>query len=164
MPTTCIRDATPNDISQILRFIIDLAVYEHAEAEVKANEATLAKSIFGPDSKSHALICEIDGQAVGFALYFYSYSTWQAKNGIYLEDLYVSPEHRGQGAGKALLQYIANIAVQNNCGRFEWSVLDWNQPAIDVYEAVGAKPLSEWIRYRLDGEALHALAKNNEAC
>ena len=95
---------------------------------------------------------------IGFALYFYNFSTWLGRHGLYLEDLYVTPEHRGKGAGKALLKHLARIAVAEGCGRFEWSVLDWNQPAIDFYESMGAKPQSEWVGYRLTGDALRALA------
>ena len=104
------------------------------------------------------MLCENENGPVGFAVYFFSYSTWQGQYGIYLEDLYVSSAHRGVGAGKQLLTALAKIAVDNDCGRFEWSVLDWNQPAIDFYESLGAKPQSEWIKYRLDGQALLDLA------
>lgn len=104
------------------------------------------------------MICEADGKPAGFAIWFYSYSTWQARKGLYLEDLYVSPEFRGSGAGKALLKHLARTAVAEGCGRFEWSVLDWNEPAIRVYEAVGAEPMSEWTRYRLAGKGLEAFA------
>ena len=95
---------------------------------------------------------------MGFAVYFFNYSTWQGRLGLYLEDLYVSPEHRGKGAGKALLSHLAKIAVDNDCGRFEWSVLDWNTPSIEFYDSLGAKPQSEWIRYRMTGDALQNLA------
>lgn len=153
-----VRAATVADIRLIFDFIVELAVYEKAAAEVVTNESGIADSLFGPAARARALVCELGGQPVGFAVYFYSYSTWLGKNGIYLEDLYVTPEFRGRGAGKALLQHIARIAVAEDCGRLEWSVLDWNTPAIAFYEALAAKPQSEWIRYRLSGNELRALA------
>ncbi len=154
-----IRAALKSDTDTILHFIKELAIYEKAEHEAKATPAHIHSTLFTESPKAHALICEQDGIAIGFAVYFYSYSTWQGQYGLYLEDLYVSPEFRGQSAGKKLLIHLAGVAVENNCGRFEWSVLDWNQPAIDFYESLNAKPQGEWIRYRLDGEALTALAK-----
>lgn len=157
MPFT-IRPATPADAATILGFITELAVYEKAGHEVEATEETILSSIFGEGAVTEAAILEHDGKPAGFAVWFYSYSTWQAKNGLYLEDLYVSPDHRGGGAGKMLLRHLAQRAVEKGCGRFEWSVLDWNEPAIRVYEAVGAEPQSEWIRYRLTGEKLKAFA------
>ena len=110
-------------------------------------------------SKTEALICEVAGKAVGYAVFFTSYSTWLGRNGIYMEDLYVTPDYRGIGAGKALLKTIAQYAVQRQCGRLEWSVLDWNQPAIDFYLSIGAQPQDEWVRYRLTGDALRAFAE-----
>ena len=154
-----IRTATADDAELILRFITDLAIYEKAEHEVQTDVAGIRDSLVGAGSTTHALICEQDGVAIGFAVYFFSYSTWLGKHGIYLEDLYVSPEHRGCGAGKALLQHIARLAVAQGCGRFEWSVLDWNTPAIDFYKAAGAKPQDEWTVYRLEGEALRRFAE-----
>lgn len=157
-----IRNASRDDTALILHFIRELAIYERAEDQVEATPETLAASLFGPGSPSRALICEQDGQAVGFAVYFFNYSTWQARKGLYLEDLFVSPAARGQGAGKRLLQHLAGIAVAEGCGRFEWSVLDWNQPAIDFYQSIGARPQSEWVRYRLHGQALRDFA--DSAC
>ncbi|OHV82250.1 GNAT family N-acetyltransferase [Rhizobium sp. LCM 4573] len=153
-----IREAVPADAATILRFIRELAIYEKAEHEVAATLETVTSSIFGEGSVTRALICESDGEPIGMAVWFFSYSTWQARNGLYLEDLYVTPDARGLGAGKALLKKLAQIALDNECGRFEWSVLDWNEPAIRVYEAIGAEPMSEWIRYRLSGETLEAFA------
>lgn len=153
-----IRDAGRDDTALILHFIRELAIYEKAEDQVEATPETLAASLFGPGSPSRALICEQDGQAIGFAVYFFNYSTWQARKGLYLEDLFVLPSVRGQGAGKRLLQHLAGIAVDEGCGRFEWSVLDWNQPAIDFYQSIGARPQSEWVRYRLHGQALRDFA------
>jgi len=155
-----IRPANADDSALILRFITDLAIYEKAEDAVIATEADIRNSLFAVNSTTSAVICEIDDQAVGFAVYFFNYSTWLAKNGLYLEDLYVSPECRGMGAGKALLKYLAQIALSKNCGRFEWSVLDWNQPAIEFYQSIGAKPQDEWVGYRLTGKALEELAEN----
>lgn len=149
-----IRPATVDDSAQILRFIIDLAIYEKAEHEVKTDVAGIQASLFGADSTSHGLICELDGVPIGYAVYFFSYSTWLGKHGIYLEDLYVSPEQRKIGAGKALLRYLAHFAVSKGYGRMEWAVLDWNTPAIDFYESFGAKPQDEWTTYRLTGQAL----------
>lgn len=153
-----IRAATPEDAATILGFITELAVYEKAGHEVEATEETIRASIFGEGSVTEAVILESDGRPAGFAVWFYSYSTWQAKNGLYLEDLYVSPDYRGTGAGKMLLKHLAGIAVEKGCGRFEWSVLDWNEPAIRVYDAIGAEPQSEWIRYRMTGQALRDFA------
>lgn len=149
-----IRKAVPADAATIHGFIVELAIYEKAEHEVKASIAEIETSIFSADSPAKALICELNGEAIGFAVYFYNYSTWQGRKGLYLEDLYVSPKHRGLGAGKFLLRHLAQIAVEEGCGRFEWSVLDWNQPAIDFYDSVGAKAQAEWVKYRLAGDDL----------
>jgi len=158
MPQLVIRKATPDDTGLILHFINELAVYEKLAHEVETDEAMILDTLFGENPRSFCLISEIDGEAVGFALYFYNYSTWLGKYGIYLEDLYVSPEHRGRGAGKALLVHIAGIAVAENCGRFEWSVLDWNTPSIDFYKSLGAREMTDWRTYRVSGEALQKLA------
>jgi len=149
-----IRKAVPADAATIHGFIVELAIYEKAEHEVKASIAEIETSIFSAESPAKALICELNGEAIGFAVYFYNYSTWQGRKGLYLEDLYVSPKHRGLGAGKFLLRHLAQIAVEEGCGRFEWSVLDWNQPAIDFYDSVGAKAQAEWVKYRLAGDDL----------
>ena len=149
-----IRPATPDDAELILSFITDLAIYEKAEHEVKTDAAGIRDSLFAEGSTAHGLICENDGQPIGYAVYFFNYSTWLGKHGLYLEDLYVSPDARGLGAGKALLRHLAQLAVARGCGRFEWSVLDWNTPAIDFYESFGARPQSEWTTYRLAGQAL----------
>lgn len=158
MPEVHIRSATAVDAALILGFIRELAIYERAESSVQTDEAGIRASLFGADARAQALICERDGQAIGYAVYFHNYSTWLGRNGIYLEDLYISPEHRGSGAGKALLQYIARLAVAQGCGRFEWSVLDWNTPAIDFYKAAGAVAQDEWTVYRLQGDALRRFA------
>ncbi|CAN7360290.1 N-acetyltransferase family protein [Neorhizobium tomejilense] len=154
-----IREGVRGDAAALLGFIRELAIYEKAEHEVAATVETIESSIFGETSVTRALVCEKDGVPVGMAIWFFSYSTWQARNGLYLEDLYVTPAARGLGAGKAMLKRLAQIAVENGCGRFEWSVLDWNEPAIRVYEAIGAEPMNEWIRYRLSGETLKSFAE-----
>ncbi|MPT20534.1 GNAT family N-acetyltransferase [Pseudomonas sediminis] len=161
MPLT-IRPATPDDAELILGFITELAIYEKAEHEVKTDAAGIRDSLFADGSTAHGLICEHDGQPIGYAVYFFNYSTWLGKHGLYLEDLYISPEARGLGAGKALLRHLAQLAVARGCGRFEWSVLDWNTPAIDFYESFGARPQSEWTTYRLAGQALLDFAADNQ--
>ncbi len=160
MSKTEIRQATVNDSALILRFITELAIYEKAEHEVLTTESDIRESLFGNGSTTNALICNIDNVPVGFAVYFFSYSTWLGKHGLFLEDLYVSPDSRGSGAGKALLRHLAKIAVSKNCGRFEWNVLDWNEPAIQFYQSLGAKPQDEWVGYRLVGQALEDLANS----
>ncbi|CAD5106347.1 GNAT family N-acetyltransferase [Zestomonas carbonaria] len=157
-----IRPATAEDAALILRFITDLAIYEKAEHEVKTDVAGIRDSLFGEGSTTQALICERDGAPIGYAVYFFNYSTWLGKHGLYLEDLYVSPEARGLGAGKALLRHLARIAVERGCGRFEWAVLDWNTPAIEFYESFGARPQDEWTTYRLAGDALSAFAAGED--
>jgi GNAT superfamily N-acetyltransferase len=155
-----IRQATVEDEDLILRFVRELAAYEKADHAVVATAADIENSLFGSDSSTRALICELDNEPIGYAVYFFNYSTWLGRHGLYLEDLYVSPEHRGAGAGKALLKHLAQLAVAKGCGRFEWSVLDWNEPAIRFYQAIGARPQDEWVGYRLTGEALEAFANS----
>lgn len=161
MSRISIRAAERADVPQILAFVRELAIYEKALPEVVATEALLETSLFGPKANVGAVLCERDGVAIGFAVYFFNYSTWLGRNGLYLEDLFVTPEARGSGAGRALLVYLAQVAVEGDCGRFEWSVLDWNTPAIDFYESLGAVAQSEWIGYRLEGEALAQLADSS---
>ena len=158
--TTLVRPANLNDVDQIMNFIIELAVYEKAEHEVLSSPEHIRDTLFCKNAKAHCLIAEIDGVTVGYAIYFFNYSTWLGKHGIYLEDLYVSQNIRGHGAGKTLLKELAKIAVARDCGRVEWSVLDWNTPAIEFYEALGAKPQDEWTVYRLTGEALSEFANS----
>jgi len=154
-----IRIATAADVPTILRFIRALAVYEKLESAVVADEATLHATLFGPRPAAEVLLAELAGAAVGFALFFQSYSTFLAKPGLYLEDLFVEPEARGKGAGLALMSALARIAVDRNYGRFEWSVLDWNEPSLKFYASLGAVPLSEWVGHRVVGAPLAALAK-----
>jgi GNAT superfamily N-acetyltransferase len=156
--TTTIRAATAADVAQILTFIRALATYERASDAVSATEAGLLRDGFGPNPFYQCLIAEQDGKPAGFALYFFNYSTWMGRPGIYLEDLFVEPEFRGIGIGKALLREVAAIAVAKGCRRMQWEVLDWNTPSIDFYRAMGAKFLDEWRNVRLDGEALARLA------
>lgn len=154
-----IRRAQPDDVKTIMGFIRQLAIYEKAEHEVVASEAQTHDVLFGPHAHCDAMIAEHNGEPIGFALYFFNYSTWLGRPGLYLEDLFVMPESRGLGAGKGLLKALAKVAVERNCGRFEWSVLDWNTPAIEFYESLGAEPQSEWTIYRVTGQALEALAR-----
>jgi len=153
-----IRPATPADVPVILRFIHELATYERQPEAVVATEADLLRDGFGATPRFWSLIAELDGAPAGFALYFTSYSTWRGHHGIRLEDLCVTPALRRQGIGKAVLVRLAQIAVEQGCPRLEWDVLDWNAPAIAVYERIGAKIMTEWRIMRLSGEALTALA------
>jgi GNAT superfamily N-acetyltransferase len=155
-----IRKATVDDSALILRFVKDLAVYEKAGHEVAATVSDIKQSLFGENSTAKALICHINNEPAGFAVYFFNYSTWLGKHGLYLEDLYVSPEYRSVGAGKALLKHLAKIALSEKCGRFEWSVLDWNEPAINFYKSIGARPQDEWVGYRLEGKNLEDFANS----
>ncbi len=159
MTPVSIRKATIEDASLMLYFVKELARYEKAEHEVSATVEDFEKTIFNEHATTHALICEKNNEPIGFAVYFFNYSTWQGRNGLYLEDLYILPEFRSLGTGKVLFRHIAQIALDNNCGRFEWAVLDWNQPAIDFYRSCGAKPCDEWIKYRLSGKALEDFAQ-----
>ena len=160
MAEILIREATIEDASLILEFIMELAIYEKAEKEVIATVEDIKSALFDSGTTANAVICTSDGEPIGFALYFLNFSTWLGKYGLYLEDLYVSPNYRGTGAGKRLLRYLAELAVENNYGRFEWSVLDWNEPAIKFYESIGAKAQSEWVGYRLEGQSLSDFAKS----
>ena len=155
---TTIRPATRRDVAQILTFIRGLAAYEREPHAVKATEADLERDGFGPSPYFFCLMAEHEGHPAGFVLYFFNYSTWLGRPGLYLEDLFVEPEFRGLGIGKALLKRVAEIAVEKGCRRLQWEVLDWNTPAIDFYRAMGAEFLDEWRNVRLDGEALDRLA------
>lgn len=153
-----VRPATVDDVPHVFRFICELAEYEKLRHEVKTNEAALREQLFGPTRGAEVLIGEIDGVPRGFALFFHSFSTFEGRRGLYLEDLFVEPSSRGAGLGTALLVRLAKLAVERGCARFEWSVLDWNEPALNFYRSVGARPMSEWTVQRLDGEALRELA------
>lgn len=155
-----LRFATPADVPAILSLIRELAEYERLLDQVVANEAALQRALFGERPFVEALVSIVGDETVGFALFFHNFSTFLGKPGMYLEDLYVRPAFRGRGLGKALLTEVARIAVERDCGRMEWSVLDWNEPSIRFYESLGAKPLSDWTTYRLIGEALHSLGRS----
>lgn len=157
---TMIRSATAADVPVIARLVRDLAEYERLSHAVTLDDARLRDHLFGPRPFAEVLLAEEGRAVVGFALFFHNYSTFLAKPGIYLEDLFVEPQHRGKGHGKALLQALAKLAVERGCGRLEWSVLNWNEPSIQFYRALGAVPLDEWSVYRLTGDALGKLAES----
>ena len=156
--TLAIRSATPADLPLIAQFIRDLADYEKLAHEVRFDEAKLGERLFGPRPYAEVVIGEIDGAAQGFALFFHNFSTFEGRPGIYLEDLFVRPEARGSGLGKALLIHLAARCTQRDCARLEWSVLDWNAPAIGFYQSLGARMMDEWTVMRVDGDALTNLA------
>ena len=151
--------ATERDVPVILQMIRDLAEYERMADEVVATEASIRESLFGARPDAEVIIAYADGQPAGFALYFHNYSTFLARRGLYLEDLFVKPVFRGRGIGKRLLVELARIAVERGCGRFEWSVLDWNEPAIGFYKSLGAQPMDAWTIFRVTGDALARLAQ-----
>ena len=154
-----LRPATPADVPVILGLVRDLAEYERAPQAVVATEEDFRRHGFGPTPRFSVLLAEEDGRVAGFALWFFTFSTWLGKPGLYLEDLFVRPELRGRGIGKAMMIELARIAVREGCGRFEWAVLDWNQPSIDFYRSLGARLMEEWVVCRLEGDSLHALAE-----
>jgi GNAT superfamily N-acetyltransferase len=158
MPELEIRSATEDDVPLILTLINELADYERLSHEVVATEEALRDSLFGERRVAEALLGYLEDDPAGFALFFHNFSTFLGKPGIYLEDLYVRPEFRGAGVGKALLVHLAGLAKERGCGRLEWSVLDWNEPAIGFYRGIGASPVSGWTVYRVAGEALEELA------
>ena len=154
-----LRAARPSDVPVILSFIQGLAKYEKLAHLCVATEAELTETLFGTRPYAEVILAFWDGTPAGFALFFHNYSTFLAKPGIYLEDLFVDPEYRGKGLGKALLKDLARIAVERDCGRIEWSVLDWNEPSINFYKSLGAMPMEEWTIYRVTGDALTSLAQ-----
>jgi GNAT superfamily N-acetyltransferase len=155
-----IRFAERGDTGLIVSFIRELADYEHLLSEVRADEAAIGKTLF-EDRYAEALIVECSGKPAGFALFFHNYSTFLAKPGIYLEDLFVRPEFRGRGAGKALIVRLAAIALERDCGRLQWACLDWNEPSLGFYRSLGAESLDDWINFRVSGEALRKLASSS---
>jgi GNAT superfamily N-acetyltransferase len=159
MANVVLRAATVDDAALLLSLIRALAEYEKLAHECVATEASLREHLFGPRPYAEAIIAEADGQPAGFALFFHNYSTFVGKPGIYLEDLFVKPEYRGLGIGKRLLVEVARLGVERGCGRYEWTVLDWNEPAIRFYESLGAEMKREWIIHRVSGEALSRLAQ-----
>jgi len=153
-----IRPAVEADVAVILQFIRDLAKYEHLEHEVVANEGLLREGLFGSRPYAEVVLASLNGEPVGFALFFHNFSTFLGRPGIYLEDLYVRPEARGHGVGRQVLTWLAATAVSRGCGRLEWAVLDWNEPSIRFYRNLGAVPLDDWTTYRVTGPALNQLA------
>ena len=158
MNTVTFRKAEREDVALILEFIKGLAAYEKMENEVVADEALLEEWIFDKQ-KAEVIFAVADGKEVGFALFFHNFSTFLGRAGLYLEDLFVKPEYRGKGYGKAILKKLAAIAVERGCGRLEWSCLDWNKPSIDFYRSLGAVPMEEWTVYRMTGETMKKLAE-----
>ena len=154
-----IRTATPPDVPAVLALVHALADYEKEPDAVVATEADLHDALFGPDPSAGCQVAEVDGEVVGFALWYRTFSTWQGKPGLWLEDLFVRPEHRGSRLGKQLLVSLAQVCVDRGWTRFEWWVLDWNEPAQGFYRSLGARPEDEWTVWRVDGEALTALAE-----
>lgn len=153
-----IRPARPDEAGVVLDLIKQLAVYERCENDVVTDEATIRQSLF-VERSAEVVLAEEEGMVVGFALFFHNFSTFVGRKGMYLEDLFVIPEKRGLGYGKALLKYVAKLAVQRNCGRMEWICLDWNEPSLRIYRSIGAVPMSDWTVQRLDEQALKAFAK-----
>jgi GNAT superfamily N-acetyltransferase len=153
-----LRDAVQTDVPVILSLIRELAAYEREPDAVVATEADLLRDGFGDVPRFRVLLAEMGSEAIGFAFYFFSYSTWRGRPALYLEDLFVRPAFRGRGAGLALMRKLARIAVEQHCARFVWEVLDWNEPAIRFYESLGAEVLRSWLNVRLEGEALERLA------
>jgi len=153
-----VRSARAGDEALILRFVRELAEYEREPDAVAATGGDLAAALFGERPAAEAVIAEVEGEPMGFALFFHNFSTWTGRRGLYLEDLYVTPDARGRGVGRALLRHLAQVAVARGCARFEWSVLDWNAPAIGFYRKLGAVGMEEWTVQRLSGEALARLA------
>jgi GNAT superfamily N-acetyltransferase len=159
--TLTIRPATPADMPTILRFVRELAEFERAPDAVEATESMLADALFGDVPTAEAVLAEQGGKPLGFALFFHNFSTWTGRRGLYLEDLYVTPEARGLGVGTALLRHLARIAVERGCARFEWAVLDWNEPAKAFYTKMGAELVSDWRIERARGDALARLARGD---
>lgn len=153
-----IRPAKATDIDEILALIYELALYEKAPEEAKATESQIRESFFGDNPKVFCELVEVDGDIAGLAIWFLNYSTWQGKHGIYLEDLFIRPQFRGRGFGKALLKHLAQICIDRGYGRFQWWVLDWNEPSIEFYKSFGAVAMDEWTVYRVTGDALIDLA------
>jgi GNAT superfamily N-acetyltransferase len=158
--TFAIRPATPADVTHIMAMIHELAVFEKLEHQVVATDALLHEGLFGAKPSCEAIIAEADGEVVSYALFFHNFSTFLTKKGLYLEDLYVRQAYRGKGYGNRMLKHLARIAVDRGCGRFEWSVLDWNMPAINFYKAKGAEVMPDWRICRVSGDALTVLAQS----
>jgi GNAT superfamily N-acetyltransferase len=157
--TLVVREARPEDAATILRFILALADYERLRHEAEVDEQRVRETLFAAQPRVFCSIAEWDGAAAGFALWYYSYSTFLGRHGIWLEDLFVDPTHRGKGVGKALLQHLAARCLAEGLGRLEWTVLDWNEPSIQFYRSLGAHPVDDWTRFRLSGSALQSIGK-----
>ena len=158
-PPFIIRPARSTDVASVVRLIRGLAEYDHLLPEVTATETDLQQALFAPLPRAHAVLAEIDGTAVGLALFYYTLNTFKLRSNIFLEDLFVEPAHRGSGVGLALMRHLARRAVTENCGRIEWRVLNWNQPSIEFYQRIGSKPIDNWHTLQLGGDALAALAE-----
>lgn len=156
-----IRPCRPDDAETLVALIRELAVYEKLEQFARATPEALRAHLFGPKPSAESILAEVNGAAVGFALYFSTFSTFRGEAGLYLEDIFVREPHRGRGIGKALLAAVARVAVARKCGRLEWSVLDWNAPAIGFYRGLGARPMDDWTVYRIDEEPLARLARSS---
>jgi len=154
-----IRAASPDDIDVIFGFIVELAEYEHARDQVRGSPKLVGQALFGPTPAAEAVIAEREGEPIGFALFHGTFSTWECIPGLWLEDLYVPPQHRRGGVGEALLRHVARVASERGCGRLEWNALDWNTPALSFYAKLGAELLGEWKLHRLSGNALAAVAE-----
>ena len=163
LPRTHIRPARPDDAEVLARLIRELAVYEKLEHEAKATAESLRRHLFGARPYAEAILAEVGEEPAGFALFFHNFSTFRGQPGLYLEDIFVRPEHRGRGLGKALFQHVAALAVERGCGRLEWAVLDWNAPALGFYRGLGARPMDDWTIHRLDNDALARLGRPNPA-
>jgi GNAT superfamily N-acetyltransferase len=157
--TATIRPCRPDDAEALVNLVRELAVYENLEEFARATPAQVRAHFFGPRPFAEAILAEVEGEPVGFAIFFGTYSTFRGQPGLYLEDIFVREEHRGRGIGRALLATVAKVAVERGCGRLEWSVLNWNEPAIGFYRALGAHPLDQWTVYRIDDEPLALLAQ-----
>ncbi len=155
-----IRPAVRGDVPLIVSLVRELAEYEHLADQVVATEENFANALFGDPSRAHAVIAEIEGQPAGFGLYFFNFSTFLGRPGLYVEDVYIRPLHRSRGLGRAIFRHLAEVALERNCGRMEWWVLDWNEPAIRFYRSLGAEPMIEWTVQRLTGDALRDLAES----
>jgi len=153
-----LRFAQPGDSKQILQFIKSLAAYERMSKEVLATEETIRETLFGEKAYAEVIFAELNGKVVGFALFFHNYSTFVSRPGLYLEDIYIYPEYRGRGIGKRMMAYLAKLAVERDCGRFEWSCLKWNEPSLDFYASLGAETMDEWVTLRVSGKKLKNLA------
>ena len=161
IPTFTLREAQPEDATEIARLVYALAVYERLAHEAVATEADFRKQLFGDQASAHCMIADVGGHAAGIAIWFYSFNTFTCRPGLYVEDVFVEPAHRGRGIGRAFFRALAQRALAKGCSRMEWSVLDWNDPAIAFYRSMGAIGMSEWTVQRLDAEKIQALAEEN---